>query len=209
MVLGRERVGVEADLLNLILRRQAAAAEAVDEDLRAGSGHAHQLLGHLVRIVGQRIDLVLRQRLREAVVAAIGGALILDDDGLLDRRQGQAQRGAVLAAAHVERRRDRTEAVGRGLHLVGAGIEVLEDRDAALVDRRRLLDAARVDDRDLRDDQRRLGLIEHRDPQRRPDAACPAPPAPPPAMRPTTSIASVSASFFTSESINRPSAIRN
>jgi hypothetical protein len=35
VILRRERVGVEADLLNLILRRQPAAAEAVDEDLRA------------------------------------------------------------------------------------------------------------------------------------------------------------------------------
>ena len=53
------------------------------------------------------------------------------------------------------------------LHLIGARRQVLEHRDAAIVDRRGLLDAARVDDRDLRDDERRVGLIEHGDAQRR------------------------------------------
>ena len=102
---------MEADLLNLILRRQAAAAEAVDEDLRARTGHAHQLLGHLVRIVRQRIDLILRERLREAVVAAIGGALILDDDGLFDRRQ---RRGAAWCGSS-PRRTLNGVAIGRKL----------------------------------------------------------------------------------------------
>ena len=51
-----------------------------------------------------------------------------------------------------------------------AGLEILEDRDAARVNGPRLLAAARVDDRDLGDDQRRLGRIEHRHPERRPDA---------------------------------------
>ena len=69
MVLGGEGVAAEADLLNLILRRQPPAAEAVDEDLRAGPGHLRQLLGHLVGVVGERVDLLLRQGGREAVVA--------------------------------------------------------------------------------------------------------------------------------------------
>ena len=137
VVLGRERIGVEADLLDLILRRQPAAAEAVDEDLRARPGHARELLGHLVRIVGQRVDLVLGERLREAVVAAIGGALILHDHRLFDGGQRQPQRGPVLAAPHGERRGQRTEAFGDGLDLVGARVEVDELRDAAIVHRAR------------------------------------------------------------------------
>ena len=160
---------MEADLLNLILRRQSSAAKAIDEDLRARPGHALQLLRHFVRIVRQRIDLILRERLRKPVVTAIRGALILDDDGLFDRRQGEPQRGAVLATAHVEGRREGAEAVGRCLHLVGAGIQVLENGDAAVVDRHRLFGAATIDNGHFRDDERRFGLIEHRDSQRRPD----------------------------------------
>ena len=167
MILGRERIGVEPDLLNLILRRQPAAAEAVHENLRAGAGHAHQLVRHLVRIVRQRIDLFLRERLREAVVAFIGGALVFDHHGLFDTRKRQPQRRPILAATHGERRRDRPETFSCGLDLVLPGRQVFEDRHAALVDGGALFDAPRVDDRHLRDDQRGIGLIEHGDPQAR------------------------------------------
>ena len=73
VVLGGVRVGAEADLLDLVLRRQPAAAEPVDEDLRARTGHLRELLGHLVGIVRERVDLLLRQRGGEAVVAPLGG----------------------------------------------------------------------------------------------------------------------------------------
>ena len=109
VVLGRERVAVEADLLDLILRRQPAAAEAVDEDLRARPGHLRELLGHLVRIVGQRVDLFRRQGLREAVVAAIVGGLIGHGD-LFGDRDRQRRGGGVGAAADVDRQRRRAEA---------------------------------------------------------------------------------------------------
>lgn len=154
---------MEANLLNLIFRRQAAAAEAIDKDLRAGAGHAGQLVGHLVWIVGQRVDLILCQCLREAVVAAIGRAHVLHHHGLLDRRHRQPQGGAVVAATHSDRRGNGPKALGRRLHLVGAGVQVLEHRQAAIVHGRHVLDAIRIDDRDLRDDERRLGLVEHGD----------------------------------------------
>ena len=161
---------MEANLLDLILRRQPTATKAVDEDLRARPGHALQLFRHLVRIVRQRIDLFLGERLRKAVVAPIRDALVLDDHGLFDRSQREPQRGAVLAAAHVDGRRNGTEAVGRGLYLVGAGIQVFKSGNAAIVDRHSLLDAARIDDRDRGDDEHRVGLIEDRDAQGRADA---------------------------------------
>ena len=97
MVLGRERVAVEANLLDLVLRRQAAAAEAVDEDLRAGPGHLRQLLGHLVGIVGERVDFVGREGLGEAVVAAIVRGLVGHGDLLRDGDDQRRRRGVVAA----------------------------------------------------------------------------------------------------------------
>ena len=76
VILGGIRVGVEADLLDLILRRETPAAKAVDEELCARPGHLPQLLRHFVRIVRQPIDLLARQRRGEAVVAPRSAALI-------------------------------------------------------------------------------------------------------------------------------------
>ena len=89
VVLGGVGVPAEADLLDLVLRRQAAAAEAVDEDLGARAGHLRELVGHLVGIVREGVDLVLRQRLREAVVAPLGGIRLGHGHVLADgHRQG-------------------------------------------------------------------------------------------------------------------------
>jgi hypothetical protein len=74
--------------------------------------------------------------LREAVVAAIGSALILDDDGLFDGGEGEPQRGCLAGALNG----DWTEAFSRGLP-GKCRIEVLGPRRA--IDRRRLLGAAR------------------------------------------------------------------
>ena len=161
---------MKADLLDLILRRQAPAAEAVNEDLRAGSRHARELVGHLVGIIGQRIDLVLREGLREAVVAPIGGALILDDDRLLDGGKSQPQRGLVASLPEVVWGRKGAEAFRTRLHLIRTGVEGRELGHAPLVDRQGLLNPLRVDQRDLRDDQRSFGRVEHSDAQRRPRA---------------------------------------
>ena len=92
VILGGERVGVEADLLDLILRRQPAAAESVDEDLRARPGHLRQLLRHLVGIVRQRVDVVLAVRVvREPIVATRLGALFADLDLFAEWRRSAWQ----------------------------------------------------------------------------------------------------------------------
>ena len=100
VVLGRVGIEAEADLGDLRLRRQAAAREAVDPQHRAGAGHLLQLLGHLVFVVGQRVDLVRRQRRREVVADVLVG-LVAGDFDLLDvagdraagRRGSRAGRG--------------------------------------------------------------------------------------------------------------------
>jgi hypothetical protein len=132
-----------------------------------GTSHAHQLIGHFVRVVRQRIDLILGQCLGKAVVAAIGGALVLDDHGLFDRRERQPQRSCF--ARRIERRCDGPEAVGQRLSPGRC-------RDSGSRRRRR-----RDLDRHGRFAPRastivtvamtsRVGLIEDRDAQRRADA---------------------------------------
>ena len=133
---------MKANLLDLILGRHAPAAEAVDEDLRARAGHALQLLGHLVRIVRQRVDLFLRQRLGEAVVAPVGRVFLFDHHRLLDGRQHKSKRRPILTAPHVVRCGERAEALRLGLHLIGSGRQVLERRHAAIVHGGGQLDAA-------------------------------------------------------------------
>ena len=76
-------IEAEANLGDLRLRRQAAAREAVDPQHGAGPGHLLQLLGHLVLVVGQGVDLVLRQRRREVVADVLVG-LVAGDLDLLD-----------------------------------------------------------------------------------------------------------------------------
>ncbi len=120
---------MEANLLNLILRRQARAAEAVDEDLSA-AGHLRELIRHLGSGRGQGIDLFRRQRGREAVVTPLIGALVDDRDGLLQRdRQGAA---VVWFSPRLTGGADEwPEAVHRHGHLIRPRREVREGGDAA------------------------------------------------------------------------------
>src|SRR6185436_13873691 len=56
VVVGRERVRAQADLADLVTRRQAAAAEAVDLERGAvGAGQLRQVVGQFVRIIRQRV----------------------------------------------------------------------------------------------------------------------------------------------------------
>ena len=75
MGVGREHVAAETDLLDLALRRQPSAAEAVDAQHRPRAGHVPQRLLHLVRVVGQLVDLRLVEDRRKCVAARIAGAL--------------------------------------------------------------------------------------------------------------------------------------
>ena len=103
VVLGGIRIEAEADLGDLRLRRQPAAREAVDAHDGAGAGHVRQLLGHLLLVVGQGVDLVLRQRRREVVGDVLVGLVARDLD-LLDVAGDREQHVAVLppAAADVD-----------------------------------------------------------------------------------------------------------
>ncbi len=164
MVLGGVGVGLEADLLNLILRRQPAAAEAVDEELRARPGHLHQLLGHLVGIVREAGNVVGRQRRREAVVAARCGALFLDEH-LFANRDGERRDCRVVAALDGERHGHALETVRLDAHLVVAGHQVAEGCDPAFVHQHLSLEAGLIDQGDDRGDERGLGFVAHGDAQ--------------------------------------------
>ena len=78
MVFGRKHVAPEPDPTNLRFWRQLAAAESVDADDRARTGHLFQRFFHLVRIVGQRIDLFAREQVAERVAPRIGRPLAAD-----------------------------------------------------------------------------------------------------------------------------------
>ena len=72
---GREHAAAEADLLDLVFRRQFAAPEPVHADRGAGPGHFFEDTFHLVGIVGQLVDLGLAEHGCERVVSRIAGAL--------------------------------------------------------------------------------------------------------------------------------------
>ena len=108
VVVGRERVGAEPDLTNLIARRQPSAAEAVHLEHRARpAGHRREHLGELLGIVGQLFDLRLLERRALRVAAAIveRGRVVDDDfflhagdlqrDGLVHRAAPQGERSLV------------------------------------------------------------------------------------------------------------------
>ena len=156
---------MNANLLNLRLRRQAAAAKAIDVNLRAGSGELRELIGHLVGIVRQRVDFVGGERLREPVVATLRRAFSLDIDRLLHARNRETHRGLVVAAPDGQRPARGVEAVRRRGHLIGGRRQPFEHDDAVRVDPGAALDAACVRQRHLRGHEPRAGLVQHRDPQ--------------------------------------------
>ena len=85
----------ETDRADLRLRRQLAAAEAVHPDRRARPGHLLEHLLHLVGIVRQRVDLLFRQDVAEALALGIrggGGRVAADRDALVDLLDGSVLR---------------------------------------------------------------------------------------------------------------------
>ena len=75
VALGRKLIARDVHGLDLRLRRQVAAFEAVDPDDGVGSGHLHQLTAHLGGILRQQFDLLARER-RAEERHAIGGRLL-------------------------------------------------------------------------------------------------------------------------------------
>ena len=67
-----EGVARDANRADLRLGRQLGAFEAVDADYRVAADHLGQLAAHLLRIVGQRVDLLACQRRAESPLG-IGG----------------------------------------------------------------------------------------------------------------------------------------
>src|SRR6266511_2334330 len=149
---------MEANLLNLILWRNAAAAEPVHEDLRARTRHLLQLLRHLVGIIGQRIDLFLRQRLREPFFAQDIRALFPNDD-LFSERHGKRGQRVVVAAFDVERNGVPAKSFCFDFDLVLAGYETGKHRLAGLADKELPLDTRTVSQGDDRMDECGLRFI--------------------------------------------------
>jgi hypothetical protein len=116
----REHVAAETNLLDLILRRQPAAAEAVDAQNGAGPGHVLQCLLHLVGVVRQLVDLRLSENRGKGVASRIRSALARvasDVDRLGELRDRQLDFAPVVAwpNAHVARvRRARIRETPRG-----------------------------------------------------------------------------------------------
>ncbi len=78
VVFGRERIRVDAYLANRRFRRHAAARKTVDHDLPAvgpggRSGQCLKLFLQFVGVVGERVEFLLAQHQRGAVVGRIGG----------------------------------------------------------------------------------------------------------------------------------------
>jgi hypothetical protein len=83
VVLGGEAIGLDPDLADLALGREAAAAEAVDAQDGARARAPLQLVLHLLRVVGQGSDLLRGQDLRERSLARERLASVLADRDLL------------------------------------------------------------------------------------------------------------------------------
>jgi hypothetical protein len=134
---GREHVAAETNLLDLSLRRQPPAAEAVHAQHRSGAAHVAERLLHLVGIVGQLVDLRLAEHGGERVAARIAGPLARvapDLDRLGELRNRQFHLAAVVAGADAE-----VAYVGR---LEAGRLHV--DRVAARLERREQRVAARA-----------------------------------------------------------------
>ena len=74
VIVGREGIGPETDLADFVAVRQAAAAEAVHLEHRAGAaGHRLELRAQFVGVVRQLRDLVFFERRRQRVAAWVVG----------------------------------------------------------------------------------------------------------------------------------------
>ncbi len=143
VVFRREHVAREADRSDLRLGRQAAAAEPVHADRGAGARHLLQHLFHLVGIVGQRVDLILREDRVEPIVVGIGRhrrRIAADRYALVDLLNREPHLAPVLAGANAHVRQDARLEPGKArLDRVPPGDEVCGDRDTLAVGRQALV----------------------------------------------------------------------
>jgi hypothetical protein len=164
---GGEHVPAEANLLNLTLRRQLAAAEPVDAKHRARSRQVFEHLLHFVGVVGQLVDLLGAEHRCERIAARIAPALArIAADVDSGRQPGEREldvapvvAGADAIVADV----GRLEA--RRLHVNGeAPRRQRRERDVAA--RPGLERDVTRREHHARADDHRPGLIEHRHSQR-------------------------------------------
>ena len=172
MVLGRKEIAPETDRLNLGLRRQPSAAEAVDANRRAGPAHLFQRRFHVVRIVGQGVDLLAGEQVPERIAARIERAVarILADHHVFgDLGEVELHLAPRVAAGAQTQVVDlpRFETGELGPDRVPAGRERRGHRLTALVGHDLDGLARRLDrhDRDLAVDDDGAGLVDDRDAQ--------------------------------------------
>ncbi|MNC84658.1 hypothetical protein D3C83_02170 [compost metagenome] len=111
MVVGGVVVLPEADRADLVTVRQPAAAEAVHEEGGAArTGHRRQRLGELLGVVGEGIDLFLRQRRRRRAARRFGRLRDGDRDFFLEAFDLQRDRLVHHPATKCQRRLERFEA---------------------------------------------------------------------------------------------------
>jgi hypothetical protein len=173
---GGEHVAAEADLLDLVFRRQTAAAEAVDAQHGAGARHVAEGLFHFVRIVGQFVDLRLVEHRGERIAAWVAGALARvapDLHGFGELRNLQLRLAAVVAGAQPDVAQvERLEAGRLHVNCVAARFEGGERRVAACARVERqprrgtLAPALSLPERHAGADDDRAARIDDRNPQR-------------------------------------------
>ena len=143
VVLGGEHVHArQPDGADLGLRRQPPAGEPVDADDGPGRRHRLQHRLHLVRVVGQRVDLLAREDGAEGAASRVQrGTLPVAADGeaLLHALDSQGDTAADVAAAHAHVPHD-TGLEPRELDLdrVAPVGQIADDGDAGAASRDRL-----------------------------------------------------------------------
>ena len=162
VVVGRVRVHAEPDRLDLRLRRQAAAAKAVDPHRGPGAGHLHQELLELVGVVGQFRDLLFAERRGEGVTGHVG-RISPHDDFLGQPGQRQGHRHRVGALLHRQLPFVDLKGLGLDPHRVCADRQALDVGLPPLVDLHRPGRARLMRDGDRGGDERRASLIDHGD----------------------------------------------
>ena len=165
----------DANRSNLRLGRQRAALEAVDADHGARASHVLELLLKRRGIVGERIDLIARERGAKRRPLPVGGRRLLvlsDGDGCFKLFDVQHRRLTVLAAPHANiRERARLESRKLGSDRVSSRREARDDRDAGVrrLNRRNLRGSCgrlQAGDRDRRADDDAAARVDNGHPER-------------------------------------------
>ncbi len=167
MALGGELVARDVDRFDLRLRRQLSSFEAVDAQDGVGR-HVHQLAPHFVGIVGERFDLLARERRAERALRVGGGRLTVASDGdlVLDRLDREDRDLFIVPGAQADvPHLPRLKSGKLRLDVIVAGRQRLERREPRIVrlDRadhrlRRIVCSRRGDHRA---GNHRAGLVDH------------------------------------------------